>query len=311
MKMKLNRQDIKGINYQGPGADYRWDTEVKAFALRVYPSGQKSFLITYRSKGRQRFYTFGKYGEMTAKEARDEAQVLLGRVRAGEDPAMDRKVGRRAATMADLGERYMDEHGRTLKPSSLKTAKYAWNNHILPKLGRRKVPDITRTDIAELMTGMASTATHANYVRSVLNTAFNLAEVWAWRDEGTNPCRHVKKYKLESRERFLSEDELGRLADALTKLPTEQPKWARAADIIRLLVLTGCRRSEVLGLRWDEVDAEKRYQGWTGIVGTEMYGLFYGVATLSFGRNLWPAILAHGLLDTLGFTLLYLGLLEA
>jgi hypothetical protein len=232
--MKLNQQNIKGIAYQGPGADYRWDTELKAFALRVYPSGQQSFLIAYRAKGRQRFYTFGHYGKMTAKEARDEALVLLGRVRAGEDPAMDRQGKRRGATVADLGKRYMEEHGRTLKPSSLKTAKYAWNNHILPKFGRRKVADITRADIAEFLAGMAGIPTHANYNRSILTTAFNLAEVWGWRDEGTNPCRHVKKFKLEARERFLSEDELGRLADALTKLPTEQPKWAWAAPVIEV-----------------------------------------------------------------------------
>jgi integrase len=259
MKMKLNRQNIKGITYQGPGADYRWDTEVKAFALRIYPSGQKSFLITYRAKGRQRFYTFGHYGEMTADKARKKAQVLLGRVRAGEDPAMDRQVGRRAATMADLGERFLAEHAaRKMKASSYYQADRHWRDFILPKLGRRKVPDITRTDIAELHSEMAGTPTQANYTRSLLNTAFNLAEVWGWRDEGSNPCRHVKRFKLESRERFLSEDELGRLADALVKLEKEYPRSAHAAAVIRLLVLTGCRRGEILGLRWDEVDAEKR-----------------------------------------------------
>jgi integrase len=259
MKMKLNQRNIKGITYQGPGADYRWDTELKGFALRVYPSGQKSFVITYRAKGRQRFYTFGRYGRLAPDKARDKAKALLGRVSEGEDPAMERLGQRRAATMADLGERFLAEHAaKKMKASSYYQADRHWRDFILPKLGRRKVPDITRTDIAELHSEMSGTPTQANYTRSLLNTAFNLAEVWGWRDEGTNPCRHVKRFKLDSRERFLSEDELGRLADALVKLEEEYPRSARAAAVIRLLVLTGCRRGEILALRWDEVDAEKR-----------------------------------------------------
>lgn len=259
MKMKLNKRSIDAAKYQGPGADYRWDTELAGFALRVYPSGRKSFVITYRANGRQRFYTFLRYGEKTPKQARDEAKILLGRVADGEDPAADRLGGRRAATMADLGERFLREHAEVkMKPSSYRQAERHWNKIILPRLGRRKVPHVTRADIAELMTEMSDTPTQANYTKGTLNTAFNLAEVWGWRAEGTNPCRHVKRFKLKSRERFLSEDELGRLAEALTAAEEERPEWTHAVAAIRLLVLTGCRKGEILGLRWDEVDFENR-----------------------------------------------------
>jgi integrase len=131
-----------------------------------------------------------------------------------------------------------------MKPSSLTKTRQLWKTQILPSLSRRKVRDITRADIAEFHGAMAGTPTQANHTRGLLHTAFNLAEIWGWRPEGTNPCRHVKKYKLEARERFLSETELGRLADALTQAEQEHPGWTRPVAAIRLLVLTGCRKGE-------------------------------------------------------------------
>ncbi len=100
MRMKLNKRAIDAARYQGPGADYRWDTEAACFGLRVYPSGRKSFVVTYRVRGRQRFYTIGRYGEMPLQQARADALETLGKARKGADPSGDRRASRRAPTMS-------------------------------------------------------------------------------------------------------------------------------------------------------------------------------------------------------------------
>jgi integrase len=129
---------------------------------------------------------------------------------------------------------------------------------VLPQLGKRKVADIQRADVAQLITAMADTPPMANKVISLLSKAFNLAEIWGWRPEGTNPCRHIERFKEESRERYLSESELVRLGETLAKIESEGTTLPQAIGAIRLLILTGCRSAEILKLRWDEVDLERR-----------------------------------------------------
>lgn len=259
MRMKLNKRAIDRATYQGPGADYRWHTELPSFGLRIYPSGRKSFVVTYRCRGRQRFFTLGRYGELTFQQAHAIALETLGKARRGEDPAAASRSEKQGPTMADLWERLLREHVEVkLKPSSQRLAKRLWKQIIVPKFGRRKVAHISRPDIAELMTELARTRTQANSTRAQLNNAFNLAEVWGWRPEGSNPCRHIKRYKVESRERYLSEEELGRLGEVLADAEADRPEWTPAVAAIRLLVLTGCRRSEILGLKWKEVDFKRR-----------------------------------------------------
>ncbi len=260
MRVRLNKRVIEQAAYQGPGADYRWDTELPSFGLRVYPSGRKSFVVTFRVRGRQRFLTLGRYGEITLYQARTMALEMLGRARRGEDPAAERVAGRAGPTVAELAERFQREHAEVnMKPSSCYQAERCWKGCILPKLGSRKVADIRRSDIAELHTQMAATPVQANYARGLLSTAFNLAEVWGWRPEGTNPCRNIRRYKRPSRERFLSEEELARLAGVLAETERARPEWSPVVAALRLLILTGCRCNEILQLRWDEVDFEARY----------------------------------------------------
>ncbi|MEM6797801.1 MAG: site-specific integrase, partial [Acidobacteriota bacterium] len=226
---------------------------------RVYPTGRKSFLITYRSKGRQRFYTLGRCGEMTVHQARAEALVTLGRARQGEDPSGDRRAAHRAPKMADLADRHISDHAKIKnKPKSVQRDRRAWDRCVLPKLGKRRVKDITRGDVARLLTEMAETPAMANKVLTLLSKAFNLAEVWGWRPEGSNPCRHVSRYKEESRERYLSESELRRLGGVLSLFEEARATCPYAIAAIRLLILTGCRSAEILKLKWEEVDFERR-----------------------------------------------------
>jgi len=259
LTLQLTKRAIDQATYHGPGGCYLWDAELRGFGLRIYPSGRKSFLLTYSHKGRQRFFTLGRFGELTLQEARAEALDLLGRIRKGEDPAGAKSTDRTAPTMAMLADRHIKEHAEIKnKARSAERDRRAWDRCILPTLGQRKVKDITRADIAKLLMDMAETPAMANKVGTLLSKAFNLAEVWGWRPEGSNPCRHVDRYQEDGRERYLADSELRRLGQVLDKAEREWETDPRALVAIRLLIFTGCRSAEILGLRWQEVDIERR-----------------------------------------------------
>ena len=201
--MKLTKRVIDSTRWHGKTgtAHYLWDDEIASFGLRIYPSGRKSFFIAYRAKGRQRFHTLGRFGELTLQEARTLALEKLARIRRGHDPSGDRLAYRDAPTVADLAERYMCEHARLKKkPASARDDERNWRLHVLPRIGRYKVVDVTRADVSGLHAELAATPYLANRVLALLSKAFNLAEVWGWRTDATNPCRHVTRFKEQRRE---------------------------------------------------------------------------------------------------------------
>src|SRR5262249_11164082 len=124
---------------------------------------------------------------------------------------------------------------------------------ILPAFGKRKVVDITRADVAKFHHENRGAPYQANLVRAILSKMFNLAELWGLRPDGSNPCRHVERFPERKRERMLSPVELARLGDALGAF--DGSPYAAAA--VKLLVFTGARLGEVLGLRWDWIDFER------------------------------------------------------
>ena len=259
--MKLNKRMIESAVYdhEKRGAQYLWDTELKGYGVRIYPSGLKSFVITYRAQGRQRFHTLGRFGEITPHQARSAALEVLARVKSGADPGGERLAYRQAPTVADVAERFMREHAMPKKkPSSVRSDEMNWRLHVLPALGSRKVGDVTRQDVAQLHTALGDKPYRANRVLALLSKAFNLAEVWGWRADHSNPCRHVQRFKEARRERFLSVDELGRLAAVLTQAEKSGAETPFSVAAIRLLIFTGCRVGEILNLRWSEVDLERR-----------------------------------------------------
>ena len=259
MKIKLNKKIIDEAVYRGPGGCYLWDTSMPAFGVRIYPTGRKSFVVSYWAKGRRRFFTLGSFGKMTLQQGREAALQVFLDVRQGIDPAELRQQATRSPTMADLADKYIDDHVKiTSKERSVKRARQLWDRVVIPKLGKRRVKDIERVDIAGLMKAMADTPSMANKTLTYLSSAFNQAEVWGWRPEGTNPCRHVKRFKEEARQRYLSESELKRLGEVLRRHELNETALPQAIAAIRLLIFTGCRSAEILKLRWDEVDFERK-----------------------------------------------------
>jgi len=251
----------------GEGDVFLWDVDVKGFGLKVSPAGSKVYLVQYRLGGREartQRYTIGKHGSpWTPDKAREEAERLLGRVANEIDPTKERKaklaahrVDAEAPTLAEFADRYIDEYAKPYKkPRTLEEDERNLRLHIKPTLGKLKLKDIAPAHIAKFHASGRDTPTNANRCRALLSHLFKMAEVWGERPPGSNPCRYVEKFGESKRERFLSADELARLADALEGTEGKEPPSAIAA--IRLLILTGCRLSEILSLRWEWIHFER------------------------------------------------------
>ncbi|MCC7166685.1 MAG: tyrosine-type recombinase/integrase [Rhodospirillales bacterium] len=233
---------------------FLWDEEIPGFGLRVFATGKKSYLIQYRKDGRTRRVSFGRYATLTPEEARRKARELLVSIAGGENPAEDIKRQRFAPTVNGLCERFLTEHvANRCKPVTGQEYRRAIKQFIEPAFGTHKVAAITRADISRLHHHLRNIPYQANRALAILSKMFNLAELWGLRPDGSNPCRHVKKYKETTRERFLSPEEVVRLGQALDQAEHERTETPSAIAAIRLLLLTGCRLGDILTLKWSYI----------------------------------------------------------
>ena len=258
-RIKIGIRSIATIK-QGEKEIFVWDTILPGFGLRVMPSGVMSFFIQYRRGASTRRFSLGRVGVLAPEKARKKAKIELARVQDGKDPSQERKESRNAPTMKELATRYMDEYAKPRKkPSGVDQDEKNIRCQILPGLGeKKKAADVTRQDVMKMVNGLKGTPAAANRARAVLSKMMELAEVWGIRPPYSNPCKHVKKYPEKPRERFLSMEEFNRLGETLAEaeyLNLESPQVIAA---FKLLIFTGCRRGEILGLRWDEVDWERQ-----------------------------------------------------
>jgi integrase len=231
-----------------------WDSELPGFGLRVYPSGAKAFLVTYRIGTRRRRVIVGPYGRYTVEEARKAAKKLLLAASDGTDLVEERENARKGETVADLCARYLDVHLPKKKASSARHDRRMLQVYVIPSLGKLKIVDVQRADIARLHHALRETPYEANRFLSLCSKLFNLAEQWGLRPDGSNPTHHVQRFREQKRQRFLSSEELARLGSALRAGRDNDPESALLA--LRLLILTGARLSEILTLRWSSVDVE-------------------------------------------------------
>jgi integrase len=246
------------VDALGPG-QVIWDDEkgsVSGFGARRQKGEAVSYLIKYRTAdGRQRWHTIGRHGSpWTVETARKEALLVLAAVKKGEDPAGAKAAAKAVPTVKSLAERFLAEHAEAKrKLSTAREYRRLIANVIVPALGGRKVADVTRADIQRLHQNRRATPTEANRALALLSTVFTFAERLSERADGSNPCRHVERFPQKRRERFLSADEMGRLGDALSAY--HGSPYAVAA--VKLLIFTGARLGEVLGLRWEWIDFER------------------------------------------------------
>jgi integrase len=237
----LTDRDVERIK---PG-ETRWDGRLPGFGLRRQGSGAASFILHYRYDGQQRKMTLGRAAIVPLAEARQKAQDALNKLTRGDDPA-----AKGADTIADIADRWLAEHVATkLKPKSRLEYRRMVDARIKPAIGNVRSEALGRQHVAALHHGLRDTPTEANRTLAALSSMLVWAESVGLRPDGSNVCRHVKRFRLRARERFLSAVELGRLGETLAA--HNNPEHVAA---IRLLIFTGARLDEVLTLRWEQID---------------------------------------------------------
>ena len=247
---RISKRSVDAVKAGGTDTVY-WDGELTGFGLRVRRSGRKSYVVQTRIAGKLCWFTIGPHGPLNPDQARARALEILACAKKGIDPR-DADARREAEpSMADLGRRFLEEYVPVhCKPSTREEYSRSVRLFVDPVIGELRVPEVQRKDIAALHHGLRDKPYQANRTLGVLSKMFSLAEVWGWRPDGSNPCRHVKRYKEHKRERFLSPEETERLGQVLRDVEEEMPS---AVAAFRLLLLTGCRMSEIRDLRWEYV----------------------------------------------------------
>lgn len=284
MKVKIGRRALSAVPAVSRPTVF-YDTELTGFGLKVSPTGAQSYIVEYRpgAGGRavaKRRMVLGRPKTMAPEEARSLASNILARVRLGQDPAAERASERKAETVGDLLDSFLDDHIRLKrKPRTAKLFQGYVDNHIRPALGMRKAGALTRSDVDRLhkTIGKRRPVT-ANRVLALIGASYSYGlRSGRLNDSVKNPAKEIEKFREKVRERFLSEVELSRLGKAIREAETVGTPWIResrskharklenqvtnigphAAAALRLLIFTGARLREILDLRWEHVDFDR------------------------------------------------------
>lgn len=269
---KITKKFVDGCdkNFVGNEKTF-WDDELSGFGIRVRSSGRKSFIVQYRnSHGRARKATLGTYGVLTPHEARTQAKQILGLVASGQDPAREKQSIRSKGTIAELCDDHLEANKGRIKASTWAMDKSRIEKHLKPLIGSRSVLDISPKDIEKLLRDITdgksvSSSTNksgrggrttggpgvASRTISMLGTILERAVRDGVIDR--NPVRGVARPKDKPKKPPFSYEMVQRLGEAIIAGYEAQLNES-ALTSIRLLLLSGCRRQEILALRWKEVD---------------------------------------------------------
>ena len=252
--VKLTKRAVDALVVSS-GDTVVWDRDLPGFGVRVYATGRKVWCVQIRDlRGKPRRVPLGPFGEVTPDAARKKAAVVIDRIKRGlpAEPPPEMKE----PTVAEFAERYLKSHVKVnLKKSTAGGIGRALRLHILPKFGDMRLSEVGRAEVAGLHRDLGDRPALANRVVMVLSGMIRVARSWEVLPAShENPCPSVRKYREEARERFLSPAEYRKLGKVLARAESEGSEMPAVIAGIRLLLLTGCRKSEVLTLRWDDVD---------------------------------------------------------
>jgi integrase len=281
--LKLTKRVVDAAARAG-GRYVLWDSALRGFGVVVSPSGTKTFIVRYRPKrrsGPKRYVTLGRYGPVTVERARDKALKILGAVANGDDPAANLAEDKMSVTVAEAVENFLAEHVLTKrKPTTMALYAHLARKYIGPALGGHRLKDVTKADVARFHNSMRAKPYTGNRALAMLGSLYTWAGRRGLVPEEFNPTKRLEKFRESRRERFLGSDELQRLGEALRAAETTGIPWEIeetrptakhapkpdkrltvvspfAVAAIRLLLFTGCRRGEILNLRWEEVDFQR------------------------------------------------------
>jgi integrase len=233
------------------GNKITYDTEVIGLGVRVTSAGARAFILNYRAGRTERRITIGSAGDWTVSKARARAREMRRLIDVGADPMADRHAERQAPTVNDLCDKFEAEHLPRRRPATQNDYRSIIRLHIRPQLGGKAVAAVEHGDTVTLHNRIMTTAPYrANRTIAVLSKMFALA-VTTWKMRPDNPVIGVERAPEQKRERYLSPAEIARLGDALALHPEKG-----SANAIRLLLLTGARRGEVLSATWSQFDLD-------------------------------------------------------
>ncbi len=267
MGEKLTDRAVKAAK-AGPKLQVLWDASTPGFGLRVTIGGTKSFFLRYRRGKKQKWVAIGRYdaarpaqpGEggspvWKVESARQEALRLKGRIAEGADPAKERAEDRNALTVEEFFKDYDKRHIKIRKkPSSAAEDRRNFKNHINPAIGHILIKDLTQEDVEDLHSDMAEKPYAANRCRALISHMCRKAEKWGKRPQNSNPCTHVEPYKEEKNERHLSPAEFARLGEVLRDVEESGEEDPFFIALVRLLIFSGARLSEVRTAKWSYFD---------------------------------------------------------
>jgi integrase len=254
---------------------FYFDEDLAGFGFYRTTTGTGTFFAEFRpvAGGSKKRLKLGRVGTLKANEAREAARKAIANAALGKDLARDRADERSSATVKKLVADYIAE--KEMKPATRAFYGITLRKHIEPRLGTSKAAAVSRVDVQKAHATISKSGKYsANRAVALLSAAYVWGGKRGYTPEGFNPAKGVDLNPEEGRERFLTEDEMARLGDAMREAETigfevsagdakHAPKGQRVkmhpsvTGAIRLLMLTGCRLREILHLRWSEVD-EKR-----------------------------------------------------
>jgi integrase len=248
-KVNFTKSTITAMVAPETGRTYLHDAKEAGLVLMVTAARRKTFQLYKKHKGRPVRVTLGTWPEITVEQARKKARDAKADLDAGINPNDALRQERQEMTFVDLFNQYMERHAKVRK----RTWKEDQNqfDRYLGSLANKKLSTITRKDVAALHGKIGKTApTAANRLLALLSSAFGRAiEFGLW--EGNNPCIGIRRFPEQSRDRFLSADELRRFFEALEQEPNDT-----ARDFFSVALLTGARRANVLEMKWADIDLD-------------------------------------------------------
>ena len=253
---KLTQAMVAGIRPEGKRFEL-WDSDLKGLHLRVSPTGTKSFSFRYFQDGASTTVTLGHFPDITVDQAKTAAERILATVANGKRPVfMEHGSGTHAPSFRDAADRFLDVYLPRLRPNTAHVYKWITTKILVAQLGDMPINAIDPEHCHAVHDSQSSTPRQANLAIMVLSKILNLAVEWAMRTPGPNPCKLIEKNKEVKRSKILSADELEKIVTAINELGATNSVDESALNAIRLLLLTGIKKTEVLALTWDEVELD-------------------------------------------------------